>query len=193
MIKIELPTDEHKIRSLTAGDNVALYGTIITARDAAHKFMVEKWPEFVTPLIKNGAIYHCGPIVSKKNGVWQTISAGPTTSNREEHYQWRVIEHYGVRIIIGKGGMGPETLNACKKYGAVYVHVTGGAAALIAEKIVKTKNVYMLDELGSPEAFWELEVADFQGVVTMDSKGHSLHRQVREETEKRRNAIIGLS
>lgn len=190
MIRIDFPASEKTIRSLKVGNQVELYGTIVTARDAAHKFMVENWPAFIEPLLKNGAIYHCGPVMQKSDNGWKAVAAGPTTSIREEPYEASVIEHYGVRAVIGKGGMGAKTLEACKKFGAVYVHAIGGAAPLIADSIVKTAAVHMLDELGVPEAFWQFEVAGFRGVVTMDSKGSSLHKDVFDKTLEVHNRLI---
>jgi fumarate hydratase class I len=192
MIRIDLPVSEKAIRKLKVGDEVSLHGTIVTARDAAHKLMIETWPKFVGPLLKDGAIYHCGPVMAKRGGAWRAVAAGPTTSIREEPYEARVMEHYGVRVVIGKGGMGEQTLAACKKVGAVYVHAVGGAAPLLADTVVRVRGVHLLDELGVPEAFWEFEVDGFPGVVTMDAAGRSLHQQVRAETMKRRDALIGL-
>lgn len=192
MISIKLPVSEKDIRELNVGDEVSLSGTIVTARDAAHKFMVEKWPEFVKELLKDGAIYHCGPVMRKMGDTWKTIAAGPTTSIREEPYEALVIEHYGVRIVIGKGGMGDKTLAACQKTGAVYLHAIGGAAALIADQIVSVKAVHKLEEFGVPEAFWVFEVSNFTGVVTMDSKGKSLHADLLQVTKKKRDILIGL-
>lgn len=192
MIKINLPASENDIRKLSVGDEVSLHGTIVTARDAAHKFMTEKWPDFIAPLLNGGAIYHCGPIMKKEGDMWKAVAAGPTTSIREEPYEASVIEHYKVRIIIGKGGMGEMTLDACSKFGAVYMHAVGGAAQLISNSIIKTRTVHMLDELGIPEAFWEFEVDGFTGVITMDSKGQSLHKNLLERTKKNRDALIGL-
>jgi fumarate hydratase subunit beta len=192
MIRVELPISEKDIRKLKVGDEVSLHGVIVTARDAAHKLMIEKWPKFVEPLLKDSAIYHCGPVMLKKGKTWTAVAAGPTTSIREEPYEAAVMEHYKVRMIIGKGGMGPKNLAACKKVGAVYLHAIGGAAPLLADSIVRTRAVHLLDELGVPEAFWEFEVDGFKGVVTMDSKGRSLHEDMLEETKKNRDAIIGL-
>jgi len=192
MIRIDLPVAEAEIRRLTVGDEVSLHGVVVTARDAAHKLMVESWPAFVEPLLANSAIYHCGPVMKRTGKAWTAVAAGPTTSIREEPYEAAVMEHYKVRVIIGKGGMGPRTLAACKKVGAVYVHAVGGAASLIADTIVRTRGVHLLDELGVPEAFWEFEVDGFKGVVTMDAAGNSLHESLLEKTRKKRDEIIGL-
>jgi fumarate hydratase class I len=193
MIRIDLPVSEKEIRKLRVGDEVSLYGVMVTARDAAHKLFVEQWPEFVSPLLAGGAIYHCGPVMIRDGKQWKAVAAGPTTSIREEPYEAAVMEHYGVRVIIGKGGMGPATLAACKKVGAVYVHAIGGAAPLIADTIVRTRDVHLLVELGVPEALWVYEVAGFKGVVTMDSEGRSLHKDVLAETKIHRDRLLGLA
>lgn len=192
MIRINIPAKEEEIRKLKVGDDIELYGTIVTARDAAHKFMVEKWPEFVRPLIEQGAIYHCGPVMKKTGNKWTVVAAGPTTSIREEPYEAAVMEHYNVRIVIGKGGMGNSTLAACKKVGAVYLHAVGGAAVSLANSVKRVREVHMLDEFGVPEAFWVCEVEGFKGVVTMDSHGRSLHKQVLAKSKKARKELLGL-
>ncbi len=185
MRKITTPISEEEIRSLNVGDTILLSGTIVTARDAAHKLMVEKKPDFIRPYLKDSVIYHCGPVVKKDdNGQWQFVSAGPTTSSREEPYQATVIGEYGVRACIGKGGMGKITAKGLQDHGAVYLHAIGGAGSLVAKRVEKVKEVFMLEEFGSPEAFWVIEVKDFPVVVTMDSKGNSLHSKVAENSNK---------
>jgi fumarate hydratase subunit beta len=193
MIRIDIPVGEKEIRKLKVGDEVELFGTVVTARDAAHKFMVENWPDFVSSLIRNGAIYHCGPVMRKKGSEWKVVAAGPTTSIREEPYEAQVMERYDVRIIIGKGGMGEKTLAACKKVGAVYLHAVGGAAVSLADSVKRVREVHMLDELGVPEAFWVCEVQGFRGVVTMDSKGQSLHDKVLKKSKKALESLFGAA
>ena len=124
---------------------------------------------------KDQIIYHCGPVVVKENGQWVVKAAGPTTSIREEPYEYDVIKNFGVRGVIGKGGMADKTLKACKEFGCVYLHAIGGAAQVLAEKITKVNGVYLYDEVGSPEAIWDFSVVDFPVVVTMDAHGNSLH------------------
>ena len=192
MIRIDLPVPEKQIRKLKVGDEVSLNGVVVTARDAAHKLFVEQWPEFAAPILKDGAIYHCGPVMIREGKAWRAVAAGPTTSIREEPYEAAVMEHYDVRAVIGKGGMGPATLAACKKVGAVYIHAVGGAAPLIADTIARTRAVHLLDELGVPEALWEFEVVGFKGVVTMDSAGRSLHNDLYAETKIHRDRLLGL-
>lgn len=191
MIKLKTPISLEEVSKLRAGDRVLLSGQIITARDAAHKLMVEKKPDFLKPYLKESVIYHCGPIVRKKaDGTWEFVSAGPTTSSREEPYEADVIAHYNVRGIIGKGGMGDKTMGALMRYGAVYLHAIGGAGALTAKCVKQVKEVLMLEELGSPEAFWVIEVEDFPLVVTMDSTGRSLHKEVAEASNAKAAELI---
>lgn len=179
MIQLTTPISEATIRSLKVGDEVHLTGTVFTGRDAVHKFLHEggKLPPEVN--LQGGVIYHCGPVVVKdEHGEWKVVAAGPTTSIREEPYQGQIIKDFGVRGVIGKGGMGDRTLTACKEAGAVYLHAIGGAAQVLAECVKKVRGVSFLQEFGSPEAIWELEVENFPVVVTMDSHGGSLHREV---------------
>lgn len=181
--KIDLPVSEEEIRKLKVGDEVLLSGMMITARDKAHKFMVEKKPDFLRPHLKDTIIYHCGPVVNKTDEGYEFVAAGPTTSAREEIYQDIIIEEYQVRGVIGKGGMGDRTLAALKKFGAVYLHAIGGASQVLAQSVVKVHDVLMLEEFGTPEAFWLIEVKDFPVVVTMDSNGDSLHTELKKRSD----------
>lgn len=179
MITLKSPFEEGQIRQLKVGDEVAISGIVFTGRDAVHKYLHEggALPDGVS--LKNAMIYHCGPVVMKEaGGEWRVTAAGPTTSIREEPYQGQIIRDFGVRGVIGKGGMGGRTLAACKEHGCVYLHAIGGAAQVLAECVKKVRNVYFLEKFGSPEAIWELEVVDFPAVVTMDSHGRSLHDEV---------------
>ena len=179
MIPLTLPFTEEKIRALKVGDEVEISGIVFTGRDVVHKYLHEggQLPPEVN--LRDGIIYHCGPVVVKDaNGDWKVTAAGPTTSIREEPYQWQIIRDFGVRGVIGKGGMGNKTLEACQQHGCVYFHGVGGAAQVLAECVKKVRNVYFLKEFGSPEAIWELEVERFPVVVTMDSHGRSLHNEV---------------
>jgi fumarate hydratase subunit beta len=179
MTKLTLPFTEEKIRQLHVGDAVEISGIVFTGRDAVHKYLHDggKLPPEVS--LREGIIYHCGPVVIKdEHGNWKVTAAGPTTSIREEPYQWEVMRDFGIRGVIGKGGMGDRTLAACQQYGCAYFHAIGGAAQVLAECIRSVRNVYFLKEFGSPEAIWELEVVDFPAVVTMDAHGNSLHQEV---------------
>jgi fumarate hydratase subunit beta len=182
--KIEIPVNEETIRSLHAGDEVLLSGRLVTARDSAHKHMIEKKPAWLRPLLRDGVIYHCGPVMKKTDGGWKVVAAGPTTSIREEPYEAEIMRMYGIRGVIGKGGMGPKTLAGCKEHGAVYFHAIGGLAAVLAKAVEEVEGVHLLEELGVPEAFWLFRVKDFPAVVTMDSHGVSLHAKMKEESGK---------
>lgn len=192
MIKINLPTTPEEIRKLKMGDEVSLNGTLVTGRDSAHTWLLEKVQDSVRELLKGSVIYHCGPVVKKDNGAWKFVAAGPTTSIREEPYQADVIEKYDIRAVIGKGGMGPKTLKALQDHGSVYLHAVGGAASILAQSVVKVHNVVKLEDFGVPEAMWVIEVRDFRAVVTMDAHGNSLHSSVKESSTKVANKLLGL-
>ncbi len=177
-IELRLPLDEAGVRALRAGDVVSISGVMVTGRDAAHTFLLaEDRPEY-RRLLEGRLIYHCGPVVRKREGGWDFVSAGPTTSIREEPFQAEVIARYGLRGVVGKGGMGPKTLAACQQHGAVYLHAIGGAGAAIASSVRRVLDVHMLEEFGVPEALWVIEVEGFPAIVTMDSHGTSLHAEV---------------
>lgn len=176
MIRLEAPFNENKVRALKVGDMVEITGTLFTGRDAVHKWLSEGHEPPVS--FRDGIIYHCGPVVMKKKGKWVVTAAGPTTSIREEPYQAGIIERFGVRAVIGKGGMGEKTRLACQKFGCIYLHAVGGAAQVLAEAIQEVENVYGLEQFGSPEAIWQLRVKDFPVVVTIDAHGNSLHKDL---------------
>lgn len=187
--KICFPAEEEAIRELKIGDELSISGIVITGRDMAHKYIVEEKPEWLRELLYNGAIYHCGPVMKKRGDGWEVISAGPTTSIREEPYEHIIINEYKVRGIMGKGGMGEKTLSALKQTGAVYIHLVGGAGVYTANYIKEVKGVYKLEEFGIPEAIWVLEVKGLKGVVTMDSHGFSLHEEIERKSY---NKLISL-
>jgi fumarate hydratase class I len=186
LVKIHTPLDEATVRGLNVGDTVAITGRLYTGRDAVHHRLHngEKPPVDLSGQI----IYHCGPVMVKEGDQWVCKAAGPTTSSREEPYQWEVMRDYGIRGVIGKGGMGPKTLAACQQYGAVYMHAIGGAAQVCAASIKRVDGVDWMD-LGSPEAIWHLWVEEFMAIVTMDANGRSLHKEVFEESRARLAAL----
>jgi fumarate hydratase class I len=179
MIPLTTPVSETAIRALKVGDEVAVTGTLFTGRDAAHKYLYEggRLPPGVN--FNGGILYHCGPVIIKDaNGNWKCVAAGPTTSIREEPYEWKIIQDLGLRAIIGKGGMGDKTIEACQKCGCAYLHAVGGAAQVLAECIKRVPHVYFLEQFGAPEAIWEFEVVGFPAIVTIDAHGNSLHKEV---------------
>lgn len=184
MIRLSIPFTEGTIRALKVGDEVLISGVVFTGRDAVHKYLHEGGALPPGVSLRDGIIYHCGPVMLKlDDGSWKCNAAGPTTSIREEPYQGQIIRDHGLRGVIGKGGMGERTLAACKEHGCVYLHAVGGAAQVLADCIKQVRNVYFLEKFGSPEAIWELEVVDFPAVVTMDARGGSLHKEVFEKSQ----------
>lgn len=200
MQEITIPIQAETIRTLKVGDPVALTGVMLTGRDAVHKWMSETFihktrpPQgddeevyaAIRPLLQEGIIYHCGPVVAGLDTKdYRFVAAGPTTSIREEPYQADVMAHFNLRGVIGKGGMGAQTLEACGEVPGVYFHAIGGAATLIAQSVQKVLGVYKLD-FGVPEAMWVIRVRQFPVVVTMDAHGSSLHDAV----EARSKAVL---
>jgi len=192
MKELTLPISDDTIRSLQVGDPVSLSGTIVTGRDSVHKWMIDTFIrntrpptgddqqvyDSLLPLLAGGAIYHCGPVVAGlETKDYSFVAAGPTTSIREEPYQAEVMQHFNLKAIIGKGGMGPGTLQACTDVPGVYLHAIGGAASLIAGSVKKVIGVHKLD-FGVPEAIWVIKVEEFPAVVTMDAHGGSLHAEI---------------
>jgi len=205
MIELTIPISEERILSLHAGDTVAISGIATTGRDAAHQYLVEKLIEGPKPLpaedqrlfdelsaiYREGAIYHSGPIVRNEGGRWSIVSSGPTTSIRDEIYEDKVIAAFGLRVVIGKGGMGPRTLAACKEHKAVYLHGIGGAGATNAQAMVEVLDVFKKEEFGLPEAFWKIRFHRFPGIVTMDAHGRSLHEELGKAFDDRLAELLG--
>ncbi|MCR8643728.1 fumarate hydratase [Paenibacillus sp. N1-5-1-14] len=178
-IILQTPISEEDIRSLRVGDVVIINGTMHTGRDALHKYLMDH----DAPIDLNGqVIYHCGPVMGKTEaGEWEVKAAGPTTSIREEPYQGEIIRKFGIRAVIGKGGMGAKTLAALEEHGAVYLNAIGGAAQFYAKCFKKVDGVdYM--EFGIPEAMWHLDTEGFAAIVTMDSHGNSLHADIEKNS-----------
>jgi fumarate hydratase subunit beta len=206
MQAIQIPISDESIRSLKVGDPIALSGVMITGRDAAHKWMIDTFIrktrqpqgddlevyQAIKPVLEGGVIYHCGPVVAGLDTKdYRFVAAGPTTSIREEPYQSEVMHAFNLRGVIGKGGMGPRTLAACREVPGVYLHAIGGAASLIAQTVVKVLGVYKLS-FGVPEAMWVIEVKDFPAVVTMDAHGGSLHSLVENQSKLELERLLRL-
>jgi len=204
MREITIPISPETIRELHTGDTVALTGVLATGRDAVHKWMIDTFIrkttepagddlevyEAIKPIFMESLIYHCGPVVSGLDtGDYKFVAAGPTTSIQEEPYQSEVMHHFGMRGVIGKGGMGANTPQACQDVPAAYFHAIGGAATLIAESVEEVIGVYKLG-FGVPEAIWVLKVNQFPVVVTMDSHGESIHEDVEKTSMEKLKALI---
>ncbi len=174
-IELHTPVTEEQVRNLKVGDIVIINGQIHTGRDALHKYLMDH----DAPVDLNGSVlYHCGPVMLKdEESNWHVKAAGPTTSIREEPYQGDIIKKFGIRAVIGKGGMGQKTLEALQEHGAVYLNAIGGAAQYYADCITGVDGVDFI-EFGVPEAMWHLQVKGFAAIVTMDAHGNSLHKDV---------------
>jgi fumarate hydratase class I len=184
-VALRAPLTEDAVRALKVGDVVLMSGAMFTGRDAVHSYLMKHEP----PVNLHGSVlYHCGPVVVKEGDAWRVTAAGPTTSIREEPYQGEIIKRYGVRAVIGKGGMGAKTLAALKEHGAVYLNAIGGAAQFYARAITGVSGVSLI-EFGTPEAMWHLTVQDFPAIVTMDAHGNSLHRDVEQSSGEHLEAI----
>jgi tartrate/fumarate subfamily iron-sulfur-dependent hydro-lyase beta chain len=191
--RLETPIAEAEIRKLRAGDQIHLTGRLITARDEAHLRSIELFKEGLSPPVefKGNGVFHCGPIMRMKDGGWEVVAAGPTTSARMEIFQDVFIKIFRPAIIIGKGGMGERTLLACKEYGCVYGVFTGGAALLAARGIARVEEVFWLEELGMPECLWVYRVEDFGPVtVAIDTYGVNLTEEVSKRIESNKQRIL---
>ena len=204
MREIAIPISDETIRELKVGEPVTLTGVMLTGRDTVHKWMIETFIkktrepqgddlevyEAIKPLLEQGVIYHCGPVVAGLDTKdYKFTAAGPTTSIREEPYQADVMKHFNIKGVIGKGGMGPKTLAGCQEVPFVYLHAIGGAASYIAQSVKKVLGVYKMD-FGVPEAMWVIEVKDFPVVVTMDSHGGSQHAVVDDISKNVLNDLL---
>jgi len=202
---LNIPISDDQIKTLHVGDQVFLSGVMVTGRDAAHTYVIDNFVKTagqppaseaalykeLKKLLKGSAIYHCGPVVRQdETGKWHFVAAGPTTSSREEPYQADVMGHFDAKAVIGKGGMGPKTLQGCVDHTFVYLHAVGGAATLIADSVKEVLTVYKKAEFGVPEAFWVIRVEDFPTVVTMDAHGKSIHAEVEAASKEKLAALL---
>ncbi len=183
------PISEEDARKLKVGDIVYVTGEhVYTARDEAHERALEMYEKGEKPPVdfEGSVVYHVGPVAWQKDGKWEIVSAGPTTSIRMELFEDEFLRKYKARIIIGKGGMGAKTLDALKEVGAVYCSFTGGCGALAA-KGLKEVRAYLWDDLGMPEALWVITAEEFGPLlVTMDSHSKSLHDDMDEKVAARK-------
>jgi fumarate hydratase class I len=192
MTDLTYPFAEATVRGLAAGDAVRVRGRVFLARDRVHRFLHDGGASPVP--LRDGAIYHCGPVVVPDGaGGWRVVAAGPTTSNREDPYMPGILAAHGPRLILGKGGMAAATVEACQRFGCVYVQVAGGAAASLARTVRTVRAVYFLDEFGATEALWDVDVEDLEGIVGIDATGHSLFDDVRRESRRRLDALLDTS
>ena len=181
-------------RALRPGQTLTLEGLVHTGRDRFHKYLHEGGTLPPGVDLRTSALYHCGPVmVPDGTGGWRMMAGGPTTSSREEPYEAEVIARFGLRLIIGKGGMGPKTLAACREHGCVYLQAVGGAAASIAAAVQGVEGVDFLDAFGPAEAMWHLRVRGFPVTVAMDAHGNSLYATVAARAATRLQTLLGQS
>ena len=184
-IRLQAPVTEEQVRSLNVGDVVLVSGRMFTGRDQVHHHLMQHEPPVD---LRGSVLYHCGPVVVKDGDTWRITAAGPTTSIREEPYQAEILKRYGVRVVMGKGGMGAKTLAGLKESGAVYLNAVGGAAQFYARCIDRVAGVSLM-QFGTPEAMWHLDVTDFPAIVTMDAHGNSLHKDIEAESGERLETV----
>jgi len=196
MVKpVSLPLSRENASALTAGDIVSITGQVMTGRDRIHRYLFEDRPrkEDIPFDLTGSVIYHCGPVMKKLDGEFRALSAGPTTSIRVEMFTPAIIETYGIRGIMGKGGMGEKTLQALQEHSCVYFHTIGGASAFLADRITGTLGVWKLEEFGPAEAMWLLEIREFPAIVTMDAHGNSIHKEIEEASYSKLLELTGRS
>ncbi len=182
MTVLQTPLNDAAVRSLKLGDTVFVSGPIVTGRDEAHIRALElsRRGEETPSELDGCVLYHCGPIMKQVDGGWAVVAAGPTTSARMNRLEPEMIRTFGVRAIIGKGGMSSEVAEAMRECGCVYLAATGGAAVSLAEGLGRCTGVQWLD-LGMAEALWSFN-AERLGplIVAMDAEGNSLYENVRK-------------
>jgi fumarate hydratase subunit beta len=189
--RFRTPISEEEVRKLRINDTIYITGTLVTARDSAHRRALEfhKKGKKLPINLEGLALFHCGPIVKREDERWRVVAAGPTTSSRMDLFEDEFIKNFRVRVIVGKGGMGKKTANAMKRYGAVYGAFTGGAAVLAAKAIKRVKSVEWSD-LGMPEAMWVLEVEDFGPLtVAIDTHGNNLFQDIQTKIDEEKKKI----
>mgnify|MGYP001082173802 CR=1 FL=1 len=183
------PIKSEDIEQLTAGDVVYLDGILVTCRDVAHRRLIELGRELPVDL-EGLAIFHAGPIVTKDGDGWKMVSIGPTTSMRMERFEKEFIKETGVKLIIGKGGMGPSTADGCRDHKALHAVFPGGCAVLAATEVEEIEGVEWQD-LGMPEALWISRVKNFGPlIISIDTKGNNLFETNKAKFNERKVPII---
>lgn len=173
---LKTPVTAEDLKDIKAGDVIYLEGHIVTCRDVAHRRLIEYGRELPVDL-KGGAIFHAGPIVQEVDGKYKMISVGPTTSMRMEKFEKEFIEKTGVKVIVGKGGMGPNTEEGCREHKAIHCVFPAGCAVLAAEQVEEIEDAYW-KELGMPETLWVCRVKEFGPlIVSIDAEGNNIFEQ----------------
>lgn len=184
------PIKDEDLENLKVGDVVYLTGRLVTCRDVAHRRLIEQKRELPVKL-EGDAIFHAGPIVRKKDdGKYEMVSIGPTTSMRMEQFEYEFIKQTGVKLIVGKGGMGLETVRGCQEFKAVHAIFPGGCAVLAATQVEEIEGAEWTD-LGMPETLWINRVNAFGPlIISIDTKGNNLINQNKSEFQKKKKPIL---
>ena len=170
------PLSREDIMDIHVGDVIYLSGHIVTCHDVAHRRLVEYGRELPVD-VRGGAILHAGPIVRQNGDGYEIVSVGPTTSMRMEKFEKEFIRQTGVRIIVGKGGMGQETMDACREYGAIHCVFPAGCAVVAATEVEEIERAEWMD-LGMPETLWLCRIREFGPlVVSIDAHGRNLFEE----------------
>lgn len=187
---ITTPISSEDLEDLNVGDIVYLNGTLVTCRDVAHRRLIELGRELPVDLV-GGAIFHAGPIVREKDdGSYEMVSIGPTTSMRMEKFEREFIEKTGVKLIIGKGGMGEETAIGCKEHKAVHAVFPGGCAVVAATKVEAIEGAEWKD-LGMPETLWINRVREFGPlIISIDTKGNNLFEINKRQFNEKKSEVL---
>lgn len=186
------PIQNEDLESLTIGDIIYLNGYLITSRDDVHQRLIKQHKELPVEL-SGKAIFHAGPIMQEiagQPGKYRVISIGPTTSMRMEKYEKEFIAETGLKLIVGKGGMGPNTVAGCQEYKAVHTVFPGGCAVLAANCVEEVEEVEWLD-LGMPEAMWVMRVKEFGPlIVSIDTKGNNLFENNKKAFNQKKDLVV---
>lgn len=189
---LKTPITSADLKGIKVGDVIYLEGHIVTCRDVAHRRLIEYGMELPIDL-KGGAIFHAGPIVKKVDGEedkYKMISVGPTTSMRMERFEKEFIERTGVKVIVGKGGMGPNTEKGCREYKAIHCVFPAGCAVIAAEQVEEIEGAYWTD-LGMPETLWVCKVKEFGPlIVSIDAEGNNLFEQNKAKFNERKEKVL---
>jgi len=192
-LRLRLPLEDRSVlRSLSVGDEVYIDGVVVTMRDLGHRRALEmvRRGESLPVDLRNGGVFHAGPIAIREDGSWRIVSIGPTTSARMDAYVYDLVRELGIAVIMGKGGMGPNAARACRDFGCVYLELIGGTASLITRSVKRVLAVHWLD-LGIPEAMWVLEVEGLGPcIVSIDCRGNDIHREVLDRARRRAESVV---
>jgi len=190
--ELRTPLKKEEVVHLRVGDVLYISGEVFTSRDRTQRLILEAKDKGELPFSFKGLIeFHAGPIVRRKNSGWEIVSIGPTTSFRMELEEYAFVKEMDIAGVVGKGGMGEKTREACKEFKAFYGVLPGGVAALLSKKVNRIMGVYWLEELGVPEAMWHLEVKDLGPItVVIDAFGNDLYEDLRRRVGENLSRVL---